>query len=172
MPGFVDRTKKKPVKLRLPGKNAAGQLVTAARIEAAVHETVHLNSNPQFQSTFGHTYNEGVTQYFTEMILGESGRAYPDNLKLAQGLVAALTEDEVGKAYFQGDKAPYDKVRNALARFPGENRIPDWFKARDKKPPDWKTANDLLKTVLSAAAQPAAPAHASPAASTEPQKAP
>ena len=62
IPGFVDRSQKKQVKLRLPGRNSAGQLVSAAKMEAAVHETVHLNSNAQFRSDFGHNYNEGVTQ--------------------------------------------------------------------------------------------------------------
>ena len=60
MPGFVNRDEKKPIKLRLPGKSSKGQLVVAATFEAAVHETIHLNSNTQFQTDFGHNYSEGV----------------------------------------------------------------------------------------------------------------
>ncbi|MGH7939398.1 MAG: DUF4157 domain-containing protein, partial [Bryobacteraceae bacterium] len=56
IPGFVDRSQTQQVKLRLPGRNSAGQLVSAAKMEAAVHETVHLNSNAQFRSDFGHNY--------------------------------------------------------------------------------------------------------------------
>jgi hypothetical protein len=155
IPGFVDRSQKKPIKLRLPGRNAAGQLVSAAKMEAAVHETVHLNSNAQFRGDFGHNYNEAVTQYFTEMVLGESGKAYRDKIKLAEGLVATLGEDAVGKAYFQGDKTSYAKIVPALGRI-SKTGFSDWHKAREKDPPDWNTANTLLQRALSATSQPAA----------------
>ena len=88
VPGFVDRSEKQPIKLRLPGKNSNRQLVTAATVEAAVHETMHLNSSTSFQQNFGHPYNEGVTDNFAEVVLGSSGKAYRDQLELAKGLIA------------------------------------------------------------------------------------
>ena len=160
VPGFVDRTQKKPIKLRLPGKNTAGQLVTAAKFEAAVHETVHLNSNVWFQNTFGHSYNEGVTEYFTEMVLGEAGKAYRDRLKLAEGLVAVLGEDDVGKSYFQANKAPYGRIIKALGQLPSKTGFSDWHKAREKEPPDWQTANALLQSAFNASKQASTPSPA------------
>ncbi len=169
VPGFVDRTQKKPVKLRLPGKNAAGQLVTAARFEAAVHETVHLNSNATFRNNFGHSYNEGVTQYFTELVLGESGNAYRDRIKLAEGLLAVVSQDELGKAYFQGERALYAKVVKALGQS-GQTGFSDWVRAKEKEPPDWRTANALLKSAFAGSKQPAATATPAKTAPSQPEK--
>lgn len=170
VPGFVDRTQKKPVRLRLPGRNAARQLVTAAQFETAVHETIHLNSNANFRNNFGHSYNEGVTQYFTELVLGESGKAYRDRIRLAEGLLAVATEDDIGKAYFQGDRALYTMVVKALGQ-KGTTGFSDWFKAREKEPPDWQTANSLLQSAFAASNQPAATATPPKSVPTEPKPA-
>ncbi len=41
------------------------KLVKGATLEAAVHETIHLNSSLLFQQLFGFNYNEAATEYFT-----------------------------------------------------------------------------------------------------------
>src|SRR6185437_3602884 len=71
VPGFTNRKdKKKPIKLRLFGTLtgiSGNKTLKGATFESAVHETVHLNSNPNllFAKHFGGVYNEGVTEYFT-----------------------------------------------------------------------------------------------------------
>jgi Domain of unknown function (DUF4157) len=150
VPGFVNRAENKPIKLRLPGKNSRHQIVVAATIEDAVHETVHLNSKTQFQTNFGHNYNEGVTEYFTELVLGEPGHAYRDEIKLAEGLISALGpggEDLVGNAFFKGDKGLYLAIIDAF-RHSAPADLLSWQKAYVKKPPDWRTANRLLAEAL------------------------
>ena len=93
VPGFVDRDASLQIKLRRPGTSAQSgksQPVTAATIEAAVHETIHINSQESFQNDFTHAVNEGVTEYFAEMAMGTSGGAYREQLELAKGLRDAL----------------------------------------------------------------------------------
>ena len=53
-------------------------------------EAIRRVSATSFQQAFGHWYNEGVTHYFTEVVLGASGKAYRDQLALAKGLITAL----------------------------------------------------------------------------------
>jgi hypothetical protein len=164
VPGFVNREEKdRPIKLRLPGtieKQGKKQIIRGATYEAAVHETIHLNSSTKFQHDFGHNLNEGVTQHFTEVVLGASGKAYRENLKMADTLISLLTEDVVAKAYFQGDSEAFDKVRHAFDRDnQSRSDFQAWQHAREKKPPDWETANRLLTNAIRAAHQPgAAPA--------------
>lgn len=155
VPGFVNRAEEKPIKLRLPGRNSKKQLVVAANFEDAVHETMHLNSQTRFQSDFLHNYNEGVTEYFTEMVLGEAGQAYRDELKLAEGLISALGEDLVGKAYFLGERGALSAVLRAFDK-DTSTRLDHvaWQKAAQKKPPDWKTANELLSNALKGGTKP------------------
>ena len=107
VPGFVNRDDKdKPIKLRLPGKYKI-----PATFEAAIHETIHLNSSfdakqnrGKFQIVFGNNYNEGVTEYFTEKVLDvgmNGGAAYRGQLELAKGLIKAAGESDVADAYFK-----------------------------------------------------------------------
>jgi hypothetical protein len=157
VPGFVNREEKEPIKLRLPGKSSQGHLVVAANFETAVHETIHLNSSTQFQQDFGHNYNEGVTEHFTEMVLGGPGKAYREHLHLADGLISLFNEDMVAKAYFQGDRQIHDAVMLAFNRN-NQSRLDyvAWQHAREKKPPDWATANRLLTNAVNATRQPGA----------------
>jgi len=157
VPGFVNREEKEPIKLRLPGRSSKNQLVVAANFETAVHETVHLNSSTRFQQDFQHNLNEGVTEHFTEVVLGEPGKAYHDNLKMADALILALGEDMVAKAYFQGDREALLTVMRAFNR-DNQSRLDfvAWQRARDKDPPDWQTANRLLTNVINASRQPGA----------------
>jgi uncharacterized membrane protein YgcG len=153
VPGFVDRGEKQPIKLRLPGRNSNRQLVTAATVEAAVHEVMHLNSATNFQQDFGHAYNEGVTEYFTELVLG-SGKAYRDQLELAKGLITGLDpngESAVAKAYFNQSESHKLKVRIAQA-FGTANGARDYLEWQHRglsdNPQDWKVAKNLLETAL------------------------
>jgi hypothetical protein len=155
IPGFVDRDDKKPIKLRLPGQNSNRQLVSAATIEAAVHEAMHLNSGTSFQQVFGHPYNEGVTEYFAEVVLGPSGSAYRDQLELAKGLITGLDpngEAVVAKAYFTQSESHNLKLRIARA-FGTANGARDYLtwqhRGASDNPEDWKVAKTLLAAALS-----------------------
>ena len=161
VPGFVNRKDQKPIKLRLPGRNSKKQLVVASTIEAAVHETVHLNSHTQFQTDFQHPYNEGVTEYFTELVLGTSGRAYRDELELAKGLIAGLGangERDVAEAYFKGMRTLYVRVARAFGTANTAHDYREWqSRSRSKNRDDWKVASELLAAALKNPAGPAIP---------------
>jgi len=151
VPGFVDRTVTPQIKLRRPGtSNQPGkksQPVAAATVEAAIHETVHINSQESFQADFTHATNEGVTEYFTEMAMGNSGHVYRDQLNLAAGLIAALGSDGerlVAEAFFGGKRELYQKiVLPALSHY-GNDSYTKWREACHSDPPDFKKANELL----------------------------
>jgi hypothetical protein len=169
VPGFVNRAEKQPIKLRNPGKSGKGgkeHIVAGATVEAAVHETIHLNSSELFQQIFGHNCNEGVTQHFTTLVLGVPGKAYPDELKLAEGLMTALGadgEDRVGDAFFRGKaKELHQSIEDSFNKNGIGTEFMAWRAAAAKKPPDWKKANQLmekgLKPVKPSGAKTAAPA--------------
>lgn len=162
IPGFVNRAEKKPIKLRAPGSSSkTKQPVVAATYEVAVHETVHLNSKTDFQSYFGHPANEGVTEHFTEQVLGESGKAYRDQLSMARGLMTAFDpggEQQVGLAYFKGAKSLWDKTTAAFGTANANEAIRKWqAKSSSDKPADWPVANQLLTAALAHPAPPQAP---------------
>jgi hypothetical protein len=154
VPGFVDRDAKPPIKLRLPGRNSSKQLVTAATVEAAVHETMHLNSGTSFQQDFGHPYNEGVTEYFTELVLGSSGKAYRDQLDFAKALIKALDpggEAAVAKAYFTQSESHKLKflISQAFGTANGARDYLAWqHRFASDNVQDWKVAKDLLAAAL------------------------
>jgi hypothetical protein len=162
VPGFVNRSADKPIKLRAPGKNSNNELVVAATFEAAIHETMHLNSTVLFQRNFSHAYNEGVTEYFTELVLGASGQAYRNELELAKGLITALGsngERDVAEAYFRGTPTLFNRVVQAFGTANQAHDLREWQnKTRSKNSQDWKVANQLLTSALkNAAAAPTAP---------------
>ena len=159
IPGFTDREAKKPIHLRSQGKmtlpGGSHVSVTGATVEHALHELIHLNSHTKFANFFPHNYNEAITEHFTERVLQEqglgSGAAYRDELPLADELIAVLGSDgekQVGDAYFQGKADLQEKIRRAF-NSPGAPSLIDWRDAATKEPPDWKTANQLLKKALS-----------------------
>jgi hypothetical protein len=153
VPGYTDRNDKdKPIKLMTSG-NFNKEYLKGATFEAAVHETIHLNSNhPLFENQFGHNYNEGVTEYFTLKVFGvQTGKAYPDELALAKGLVTAFSERDVAAAYFK------DQAHNLFARayraFGNSSGNPPPFvqwqlKSKTDDPKDWKEADRLLQTAV------------------------
>lgn len=149
VPGFVNRAEDKPIKLRAPGANDQGKQVVPSNFEAAVHETVHLNSKTDFQNAFGHPYNEGVTEYFTDNVLGEPGSAYRDQFDLANGLVKQFGEKLVGEAYFLGKPDLFHQVIQTFGTANQAHDFRDWHKkATSKDPADWKLANSLLASAV------------------------
>jgi hypothetical protein len=80
----------------------------AADVGAALHEAIHKFSSPGFRSVFGGYLDEGVTQYFTDLVLVEQGlgkmttHSYQDQLRCANKVVAIFGPDIIAKAYFQG----------------------------------------------------------------------
>jgi hypothetical protein len=166
VPGFVNRKAKQPITLRRPGKNSNNQLVVAATFEDAVHETVHLNSQTNFQAHFSHAYNEGVTEYFTELVLGAAGRAYRDELELAKGLITALGsngERDVGEAYFRGTITLRDRVFKAFGTANSARDFREWQnRSISRNREDWKVANRMLASALANPAPAAPPARPAP----------
>lgn len=137
VPGFFDRDKGKIfLKLR------------RADIEAAIHETIHLNSSKMFATQFGTPCNEGLTQYFTEKVLAEqtlgSGRAYRDELKLAKGVISVLNEDAIGEAYFKGDQKAFAGLLKKFSA--SKTGFSDWKKLMNSdKASDWEEAVKQMK---------------------------
>jgi hypothetical protein len=82
----------------------------------ALHEAMHKVSHPVFFHFWKRQINEGVTQYFTDVLLKEQGlpevtdHEYKDELACAKKLVAATSFDLVAAAYFTND----DRLRKAL----------------------------------------------------------
>jgi hypothetical protein len=79
-----------------------------ANVGHALHEAIHKFSSPGFREAFGGYLDEGVTQYFTDVVLIEQGlgkmttHLYQDQLRCANQLFGLFNPDIVAKAYFQG----------------------------------------------------------------------
>ncbi|MGH7908962.1 MAG: hypothetical protein ACRENW_03815 [Thermodesulfobacteriota bacterium] len=79
-----------------------------ANVGDALHEAIHKFSSPGFRTIFGGYLDEGVTQYFTDLVLEEQGlgkmttHSYQDQLRCANQLVGLFSHDLVAKAYFRG----------------------------------------------------------------------
>ena len=84
----------------------------------AVHEAMHKVASPGFFMFWGTFINEGVTQYFTDLLLKEQGLSevtdhqYGAELACANKLVAATNWQVVAAAYFTEDAA----LREALMK--------------------------------------------------------
>jgi hypothetical protein len=80
----------------------------SANIGHALHEAIHKFSSSGFRNLFGHYLDEGVTHYFTNLVLVEQGltesSAYELQLNCAKVLVYLCGQDRVAKAYFQGNQ--------------------------------------------------------------------
>jgi len=85
----------------------------------ALHESIHKFASPNiFLFDFGRFLTEGVTQYFTDLVLEEQGlpkakNTYAENLRCANKLVDLSSHDIVARAYFMQDLGP---LANAVAR--------------------------------------------------------
>jgi hypothetical protein len=106
--------------------NNAIHLRPKANVGDALHEAIHkfssaaiLKSVSQIGESLGKFVNEGVTQYFTNLVLQEQGlplgkNQYDEQLRCAQELVGLLHEDVVAAAYFGGDRGAMGKVLAGL----------------------------------------------------------
>jgi hypothetical protein len=80
----------------------------AADAGHALHEAIHKFSSPGFRNVFGSYLDEGVTQYFTDVVLVEQGlgkmttHSYQGQLRCASQFVGLFSPDIVARAYFQG----------------------------------------------------------------------
>jgi hypothetical protein len=132
VPGFTDRSDKlKPIKLMdsgtLDGFFSKQTQMKGVTFESAVHETVHLNSNPLFKKLFGFNYNEAVTEHFTLKVFGVSkGQGHQDKLFLADGLISAASaipygDRDVATAYFRHPNPLYNRILTAFQGRPGNS---------------------------------------------------
>ena len=125
-----------------------------ADVEVALHEAIHLNSDAQFQNNFGHHLNEGVTEHFTQVVLKEQkrdpGKAYPDELAMAEGLISDLGEDQVGQAYFQGKLDAYRRVLSGFSGGKDPAAFQTWHgRVTSSDHKDWKEATTQLHAASS-----------------------
>jgi uncharacterized membrane protein YgcG len=163
VPGFTNRNdKKKPIKLRLFGtltSISVNKTLKGATFESAVHETIHLNSNPNrsFAKNFGDVYNEGVTEYFALKVFGvATGAAYPNELTLASGLIKAFGESSVANAYFKDDAhALLTQIQQRFLRASGNLKNFLVWQTKSKQsdnPQNWTDADKLLQAAASSPA--------------------
>ena len=98
-----------------PGTDSI-HLRPAANVGHALHEAIHKFASRGFRNLFGGFLDEGVTQYFTDLVLAEQelapGGAYENELRCAKHLALLFTPDIVARAYFQGDQT----LANAMVR--------------------------------------------------------
>jgi hypothetical protein len=79
-----------------------------ANVGHALHEAIHKFASKGFRNVFGGYLDEGVTQYFTDLVLVEQGlgkmttHAYGDQLRCANQLIGLSNPDIIARAYFQG----------------------------------------------------------------------
>jgi hypothetical protein len=128
---FNPKTQKISLKLR------------TARVESAVHEGIHLLAHEQLRKTFGSALDEGLTAYFTDVILDEQGlkpgEAYPDPKGAAAAVVSFAGLPMVARAYFLGEVSP---LLNGLLAKLGNPAFTAWRSAMAEN--RWNDAAKLL----------------------------
>lgn len=70
-----------------------------------IHEGVHQHAPDDFGANFGNKLNEGVTEYFARKVcarLAIPRKSYAEEFAAASKFIAALGEETVARAYFQG----------------------------------------------------------------------
>jgi hypothetical protein len=102
-----------------PGKKIGGfydrptdtiHLPPTAEFSDALHESVHKYSHILLRDRCGTFLNEGVTQYFTDIVLTDQGleksthHTYQQQLACATRFVAMFHRDDVALLYFLGDQ--------------------------------------------------------------------
>jgi hypothetical protein len=92
-------------------------LAIPATLETLLHEAIHKFADPSFRRVFAGGFDEGVTQYFTNRVLGEyglpPGRAYAQEVVAAEALAWAVGFEDLALGYFLG---PAFNVLRALER--------------------------------------------------------
>jgi hypothetical protein len=88
----------------------------------AMHEAIHKFADRGFRRVLGGFLDEGVTQYFTDIMLVEQGldrmksHLYEDQLACANHFVRVFRPDAVARAYFQGGQHMTQLVNNVMTR--------------------------------------------------------
>ena len=97
---------------------------------SALHESVHRLSGPSFQNLLGHFLNEGITQFFTDIIIQDellpshTNHSYGPNLKSAQRLVSLVGGlDLPAQVYFQNSTAAHAEMMVKLGLIPSVNKM-------------------------------------------------
>jgi len=106
-----------------------------------IHEGIHKYSTGDFLRAVGFNFNEGITEYFTRVICAELDYRrgnYESNYKFAKEFVDYLGEDNVAKAYFDGDV----QALKTLYEDKGKNWDELILAVRAK---EWADAKDMLK---------------------------
>jgi hypothetical protein len=113
---------------------------STAQLGSALHEAVHRSSKGLFKGVYGKYLNEGVTQYFADVISTDEGvgkftkHAYGPNLADAEKLITkAGGVDLVAKVYFKGDAAAHQKILTALGLTKNPHYTPDEILAAIRK---------------------------------------
>jgi len=103
----------------------------------AFHEAVHAMSNlPILLQFFGGFLNEGLTQYFTDIIFTEqigqkcTTHKYPDQLEYASNLVTFMGEDRMAKIFFTNGFS--DELNKVAVAF-GLKDTNDLFDFKEKR---------------------------------------
>jgi len=118
----------------------------SANLEALVHEAIHKFSDPSFREIFGSGLNEGVTQYFTNLLLEEyrlsAGKAYPNKLIAGAALAQAVGIKDLAIGYFLGPAHPiFLKLQKLVPGFdPGQ-----FMSAIREKNVDWQSIADMMQ---------------------------
>jgi hypothetical protein len=94
-------------------KSDSIHLAPDATFGHVLHEAIHKYSAIAIQNALGIFFNEGVTQYFTDLVaaehtLGSTSHIYGPNLKCANTVLGWINNDRAtfARAYFQGDGNP------------------------------------------------------------------
>jgi hypothetical protein len=111
-----------------------------------LHEVIHKFADPSFRLVFGSGLDEGVTQYFTNVVLQEyglpPGRAYPERVMAGYAFAEAVGLEELALGYFLGPAFP---VLQELGRaVPGldTNRF---MQAIRNNNVDWRQVVDMIR---------------------------
>jgi len=112
-----------------------------APFASALHEGVHKYSSPVVKTQFDQFLNEGITQYFTDRVLGEfkvegkAENAYEQQLGCAKTLLGWLKDGEtaLGEAYFQGKVMPMRETVFAKLGLKNEGEFADLRKDKGQR---------------------------------------
>ena len=126
-----------------------------------LHEATHLYSNSAVRTTYGSQVNEGITEYFTRIIVREQNLPertglYDDEYGEVTALVKICGEDVLRHAYFEGNIAG---LQSAIDTARGAGTFATWVAAMQAE--DWATARAALAPKPTPAPAPA-PAPATP----------
>jgi hypothetical protein len=87
------------------------------------HEALHHYANVAYDrfietdpvaQQYGHAMREGVTEYFTQQIVGNQHPVYKNETQVVEDLVNTLGEATLRRAYFQGDQSALSKIKSYL----------------------------------------------------------